>query len=133
MKQNTLKSNEWQKIWVLKSFKSEIQKEGQNNSDVPQNWFFQENRSLSLICRNFKSLRKILLKRGRMHWNVMIDKVFSSLKLLKLKSRRGYRIIQTFFRIGSLQKLDPPFLICRNLKYTWIVENVLKSNEWQNF
>ena len=61
MKQNTLKSNASQKIWVLKSFKSEIQKEGQNNSGVLQNWFFQEIRSLSLICRNFKSLRKILL------------------------------------------------------------------------
>ena len=46
-----------------------------------------------------------------MHWNLMNDKEFGSLKLLKLKYRREDQIIQTFFRIGSPQKLGPSYLI----------------------
>ena len=45
----------------------------------------------------------------KMHWNLMNDKEFGSKKLLKLKYRRGDQIIQTFCKIGSPQKLDPPF------------------------
>ena len=37
--QNALKSNEWRWIWVYKTFKTEIQKGGPNNSDFLQNWF----------------------------------------------------------------------------------------------
>ena len=46
----------------------------------------------------------------------MNDEKFESLKLLKLKYRRGDQIIQTFYKIGSDQKLGPPSLICRNFK-----------------
>ena len=46
----------------------------------------------------------------------MNDEEFGSKKLLKLKYRREDQISQTFCKIGSLQKLDPPSLICTNLK-----------------
>ena len=46
----------------------------------------------------------------------MNDEEFGSIKLLKLKYRRGDQIIQTFCIIGSSQKLGPPSLICRNFK-----------------
>ena len=113
--QNALKSNEWQWIWVLKTCKMEIEKGGPNNSDFLQNWFHSETRSSSLISRNFKALRKVLLN-SRMHWNLMKDDQFGSLKLLKLKYRRGHQIIQTFCKIGSPQKLCPLSIICRNLE-----------------
>ena len=45
----------------------------------------------------------------------MNDKEFGSIKLLKLKYRKGDKLIQTFCKIGSPQKLGPPSLICRNL------------------
>ena len=43
--QNPLKSNEWRRIWVYKTFKIEIQKGGPNNSDFLQNWFHPEIRA----------------------------------------------------------------------------------------
>ena len=51
-----------------------------------------------------------------MHWNLMNDEEFGSIKLLKLKYRRGDQIIQTFSKIGSTQKLGPHSLISRNFK-----------------
>ena len=53
---------------------------------------------------------------SKMHWNLMNHKEFGFLKILKLKCRMGHQIIQTFCKIGSPQKLDPPSLICTNLK-----------------
>ena len=46
----------------------------------------------------------------------MNDEEFGSGKLLRLKYRREDEIIQTFYKIGSSQKLDPPSLIYTNLK-----------------
>ena len=46
----------------------------------------------------------------------MNDEEFGSIKLLKLKYRRGDQIIQNFCKIGSPQKLGPRSLICRNFK-----------------
>ena len=46
----------------------------------------------------------------------MSDYEFGSKRLLKLKYRTGDKIIQTFCKIGSPQKLGPPSLICRNLE-----------------
>ena len=44
----------------------------------------------------------------KMHWNLMNDKDIGSEKLLNLKYRRGGdQIIQTFWKIGSPQKLGP--------------------------
>ena len=59
---NALTSNEWWLIWVHKTFKIEIQKGVANNSDFLQNWVPPEIRSPSLICRIFKTLKKVLLK-----------------------------------------------------------------------
>ena len=53
----------------------------------------------------------------RMHWNLMNEEEFGSIKFSKSKYRRGEQIIQTFCRIGSYQKLGlPSSLICRNVK-----------------
>ena len=112
---NALKFNKKWSIWVHKTFKIEIQKRGPNNSDFLQNWFPSEIRSSSLISRNFKTLRKVLLN-SRMHWNLMKDDQFGSIKFLKLKYRRGHQIIQTFCKIGSPQKLCRLSIICRNFK-----------------
>ena len=46
----------------------------------------------------------------------MNHKEFGSVKLLKFKYRSGDQIIQTFFKIGSPQKLGPSSLTCRNFK-----------------
>ena len=59
--QNALKSNEWWRIWVHKSFKIEIQKGEPNNSDIQHNWLPPQVRYPSPICRNFKALQKVLL------------------------------------------------------------------------
>ena len=114
--QNALKSNEWQKIWVHKTFKIEIQMGGPNNSDFLQNWFPPEIRSPIFNLWKFQKSVKSTPESCRMHWNLMNDKEFGSRKLFKLKYRRGDQIIQTFSKIGSPQKLGPPSLICRNLK-----------------
>ena len=70
----------------------------------------------SFICRNFKTLRKVLPNKTKKNWNAMNYEEFGSGKLLKLKYRRGDQVIQTFCRIGSPRKLDPPSLICRNFR-----------------
>ena len=69
-----------------------------------------------------------------MHWNLMNDDEFGSIKLLKLKYRRGDEIIQTFCKTGSTQKLGPPSLICRHFKTLRKVllnhAERIESNEW---
>ena len=42
---NAVKSDEWRKIWVHKTFKTEIQKEVPSNLDFLQNWFAPKIRS----------------------------------------------------------------------------------------
>ena len=114
--QNALKSNEWRWIWVHKTFKIEIQKGGPNNSDFLQNWFPPEIRSPIFKLKIFQDSEKVAPESCKMHWNLMNDEEFGSVKLLKLKHRRGDQIIPTFSKIGSPQKLGPPSLICRNFK-----------------
>ena len=46
----------------------------------------------------------------------MKDEEFESVKLLKLKYRRGDQIIQTLCKIGFPKKLGRPSLISRNFK-----------------
>ena len=106
----------------------------------------------SLICRNFKTLRKVLLNyaetfkieiqnRGPNKSDVlnleyhaecieilMNDYDFGSMKLLKLKQRRGDQIIQNFCKIGSPQKLGPLSLICRN--FNTLRKVLLNHEEW---
>ena len=56
----------------------------------------------------------------------MNDEKFGSRKLLKLKYKKGEQIIQTFYKIGFLQKLSHPYLICKNFK---ALTKVLKIHE----
>ena len=46
----------------------------------------------------------------------MNDNEFGSTKLLKFKYQTRDQIIQSFYKIGSPQKLGSPSLICKNLK-----------------
>ena len=114
--QNGLKSNEWQRIWVHKTFKIEIKKGGPNNSDFLQNWVSKKIRSPVFNMQIFPDFEKITPQSCRAHWNLMNDKEFSCRKLSKLKYRMGDQIIQTFCKIGSPQKLGTPSLICWNLE-----------------
>ena len=56
-----MKSNERKKIWVHKTLKIEMQKEDQIVQTFWRIGASQQLGSLSLICRNFKSIRKVLL------------------------------------------------------------------------
>ena len=125
---NSLKSNEWRRSCVHKTFKIEIQKGGPNNSDFLQNWFPQKIRSPLFNLQKLKDSEKSTPESCRMHWNLMNDKEFGSIKLSKLKYRRGHQIIQTFCKIGSPKKLGLPSLICRNFRTLRKV--VLIHAEW---
>ena len=114
--QNALKSNEWRWIWVYKTFKIQIQKGGPNNSDFLQNWFPPEIWYRIFNLEKFQDSEKSTPESCRMHWNLMNEEEIVSIKLLKLKYWRGDQIIQTFFKIGSPQKLGPPSLICKHFK-----------------
>ena len=114
--QNELKSNEWRWIRVYETFKIQTQKGGTNNSDFLQNWFIPEIMFPFFNLQKFQDFEKITLESCRMHWNLMNDEEFGSVKLLKLKYRRGDQIIQTLRKIVSPQKLGPPSLISRNFK-----------------
>ena len=52
----------------------------------------------SLICRNVKSLTKKSAESYRRHGNLVNDEEYGSLKVLKVKYRRGDEIIQLLFR-----------------------------------
>ena len=112
-----------------------MQKGAPNNSDFLQNWFSPRNYSPPpcLICINFKT-ENSSPEKYRIHWNLMNGKEFRSFKLLKLKHRRGDQIIQTICRIGSPQKKVPLWFAEISeiwQKVLWIIQNALKSNEWQ--
>ena len=53
-----------------------------------------------------------------MHWNLLDDKEFGSLKFLKLKYTRGDQIIQPFCRIGSPQEIRSPLFNLRKFEKT---------------
>ena len=112
----TLKCDEWRWISVHKTFKTEIQKGEPNNSDFLENWFPLEIMSPLFNLWTFQDSEKSSPESCKMHWNLMNDDGFGSIKLLKLKYRRGDEIIQTFCKTGSTQKLGPPSLICRHFK-----------------
>ena len=60
--QNALKSTEWWRVWVSRTFQIEIRKGGPNNSAVMQNWFSPKKLgSHSLIWEKSKNLKKVLL------------------------------------------------------------------------
>ena len=81
-----------------------------NNSDVLQNWF------PLLNLYKFENPERNSPESQKMHGNLINEEEFGTRKLLKLKYRRADQIIQTFCKIGSPQKLDPPSLTFTNLK-----------------
>ena len=91
-----------------------MKKGAPNNSDFLQNWFPPEIRSPFFNLYKFQDAEKSTPESSRMHSNLMNDEKFGSVKLLKLKYRRGDQIIQTFCKIGFPQILGLPSLICRN-------------------
>ena len=119
--QNALKPNEWRRNCVHQTFAIKIQKGERNKSHFLQNWFPQEIRSFIFYLSTFQASKKRTAEPCRMHSNLMRDNEFGSIKLLKLKYRRGHQIIQTFCKMGSPQKLGPPSLICWTFKTLWKV------------
>ena len=114
--QNALRSNEWRWIWVHKTFKISLENGGPHNSHFLQNWFPTENRSPLFNFYVFQDSEKNTPQSCRIHWNLMNDKKFWFVKVLKLKYRRGDQIIQTFCKICSTLILGPPTLTCRTFK-----------------
>ena len=100
--QNAFIYNEWRSNLVNKTFKTELQKGGPNNSDILQNWFPTEIKSPSFNLQKFQGSEKSTNESYKMHWNLMNDEKFGSRKLLNLKYRRGDQIIQTFWKTLSL-------------------------------
>ena len=90
--------------------------------------FPPEIRSPLLSFEKFHNSGKILPDSWRMKWNLINDEEFGSKNLLKLKNRRGDQITQTFYKIGSRQKLGPPSLICRD--FTTLRKSFLIHAEW---
>ena len=104
------------KNWVIKNFELEIQKGRPNNWAILQYWLPQEIRSLIFNFWKFETFEKSTPESCRMHWNLMNDEEFGSLKLLKLKYRRGDQIIQLFCRIGSPQEIIFPLFNSQKLQ-----------------
>ena len=117
--QRAFKCKEWWRIWVLKTFKIEIQRGNQIIQLFCRIGCPLEIRSPIINLLEFSTSEKSTPESWKMHWNLQNDKndkEFWSLNLLKLKYRRGGKIIQLFRRIGSPKKLGHPYLICGNLK-----------------
>ena len=66
--------------------------------------------------QKFEESEKSTQESWRMHWNLVDDDKFGSIKVLKLRHRCGNQIIKAFCKVVSPQKLDRPSLICRNFK-----------------
>ena len=56
---NLMNNKEFRSLKIEIEIKIEIQNGGPNKSDFLQNWFPQKLGPPSLICKNFKSLRKL--------------------------------------------------------------------------
>ena len=99
--------------------------------------FSQEIRSLLFNLWRFWNSEKSTPESCRIHWNVMNDKEFWSLKVLKLKYRKGDQKIQSFPRFGFRQEIRTPYLISRNFEslrkpplHPWVMLKGFKHNEW---
>ena len=114
--QNALKSNEWQRIWIVETFNIEIQKWRPNNLAILQDWFPGEIRSPLFNFWKFENSEKSTPEWCGMHWNLMNDEEFRSFKLLKLKYRKEDRTIQLFWRTGFPNNYAPLSLLFGNLK-----------------
>ena len=76
----------------------------------------QEFRSPYFSLTKFSKIDKSTAESCRMHWNLMNDEGFGSLKCLKLKKKRGDQIIQPFCRIGSPQEIRSPLFNLMNFQ-----------------
>ena len=130
-----MKSNEWQKICVHKTFKIEIQKRGPNNSDLLQHWFPLEIRSPLFNFQKFEDSKKSTPEPCTMHWNLMNADEFGARKLFKLNYRRGDQIIETFAKLVPLRNQVPRIYLLQISRlweeYSSIMQNTLRYNEWQ--
>ena len=115
-------------ISVSKTFQIEIQKRGPNNSDILQNRFPPEIKSPLFNLWKFQDSEKSLPHSSRIYWNLMNDEEFRSIELFRVKYRRVDQKIQTLCKIGSPQKLGPPYLICR--KFRTLRKVFLIHAEW---
>ena len=96
-----------EEFWPLKVLKLKYRRGDQISQGFCRIDLPLEIRSLhSLICENFKST----IEWCTMHWNLMNDEEFSSLKISKLKYRRGDQII------NSPKEIGPHSLVVGNLK-----------------
>ena len=90
--QRAFKCKEWWRIWVLKTFKIEIQRGNQIIQLFCRIGCPLEIRSPIINLLEFSTSEKSTPESWKMHWNLQNDKndkEFWSLKLLKLKYRRG--------------------------------------------
>ena len=139
--QNALKSNEWQRIWVDKTFIIQIQKGGPNNSDFLQNWFPPEIRSACLICRNFYSLTKKILWMIENTWKSNEWGRICILESFKIEIQKGLpnnsAVLQTSEVLGFSQEIKPPrfkqFSYSAKLVSHLIPGNWVPSWTWGNF
>ena len=79
-----------------------------NNPDILKNWFPPAIKSPLFNLYKFQNPERRTAESYKMHRNLVNAKEFRSEKLPKLKYRRRDQIIQTFCKIGSPQKLNPP-------------------------
>ena len=78
----------------------------------------QEIRSPLFNLKKFSKTDKSTAGSCKMHWNLMNDEEFWSLKSLKLKYRTADQIIQSFCRICSPQETSSPLFSFRKLSKT---------------
>ena len=78
----------------------------------------QEIRSPLFNLKKFSKTDKSTAGSCKMHWNLMNDEEFWSLKSLKLKYRTADQIIQSFCRICSPQETSSPLFSLRKLSKT---------------
>ena len=105
MNGNLMKDEEFGSLKLLK-LKYRIRK--QLIQQVCRIGFHQEIRSPLCNLRKFEKSEKIIPESCRMRWNLISDEEFGSLKLLKLKYRRGDQIIQPFCRVGCPKEIRSP-------------------------
>ena len=72
----------------------------------------------SFNLRKFEKTEKSTAESWRIHWNLLDEEEFGSLKFLKLKFRRGDQIIQPFCRIASPQEIRSPLFNFRKFEKT---------------
>ena len=82
---NLLKSNEWERIWMLQISKIKIKEGGPNNWPVWRIGSHQANSSPLFNLRKFQKIEKSTGEQIETHLSAMNDKEFESLKFLELK------------------------------------------------